>query len=159
MIMATKNKPVKKYKDLDFQVEELPGCCGVGIVYYFEEKRGAYNWQSGRYSRVTGKHATLEAQAEACYKEILERTWQEGTFGNNYSYLQIALVSNYVNGDKVGSAQLPELQEKLLEKGWTINMVFINPNHGNEVTVYSKYFPERNTLPKDDFEELHDEIF
>jgi hypothetical protein len=157
-MMATKNGTKKLFKEKTFQLEQLPGCCGVGVISYFKDEEPTYDYSRGWTPKRTAprnKYETKEEQAEACYKKFIEQTWDEDDAydDNAYSYLMITLVSNYdkpMNGFKAGDHQYPEMEEILLREGWNINQVFINPNHGNEVTVYSKYFPERDKL-------LHDE--
>ena len=146
MATKTKKKAKKLFPKIDFGVQQLPGCCGIGVVGYFEEETGGYDYRLNRVREAKTGFASAKAQANDCYERILKDTWDGW---NDYTYLQISLVSNYVGGDKPGTAQLPALQQKLIDEGWTINMVFINPNHGNEVTLFSKYFPERLEKPNE----------
>lgn len=144
----------KKYAKMMFEVDEMPGCCGIGIAYHFNAREnGYYDW----YSRSTKKpdllFTTKKQQAEDCYKDILNKT-------DDYTQVLVSLVSSYHkgNGKPEGSHQWPELEEVLLREGWTIFSVFINPNHGNEVTLYGKYFPERDReTDEDDLLEPEDE--
>jgi hypothetical protein len=157
--MATKIKEKLLYPEKEFQVAQLNFCCGIGEVGSFqdEEDRYDWNWNGPRQliSKAKKKYATREQQAEACYQEILSETCTGGYDGEYYSQLLISLVSNYgpdSDQEKRGTAQYPELEEILLREGWTIYSVFINPNHGNEVTLYGKYFPDRTKHPDDEEE-------
>ena len=148
--MATKSKvkeakPRKVYPKKNISVGQLGWCCGVGEIGGFEDETGYYDWYSRKRSPVEKLYVTREEQAEACYKEILERTAKEDGDGY-YTQLLLTLVSSYGpgNGRTEGSAQFPELEEILIREGWTVASVFINPRHGNEVTMYTKYFPERH---------------
>lgn len=161
--MATKTEVKEKpqFKELNFSVQQFPGCCGIGVISGFRLDEGSHNWHTGRTSVAKKKYLTLEEQADACYKKILKETWGDW---DSYSYLQIALVSHYSDShdnpkEKRGQAQYPELQEKLIAEGWTIQQVFINPNHGNEITVYSKYFPERDKYPMEGNHDDDDDDF
>jgi hypothetical protein len=122
----------------------------------FRDKEPYYDYFSGKREEVKPKYATREEQAEACYKDFLKETNGGGDYGDDfYSQLLVSVVSSYgpENApEKVGTAQYPELEEILLREGWTIYSVFINPNHGNEVTLYGKYFPDRTKHPDDEEE-------
>lgn len=151
--MATKNKvkeakPRKIYPKKKFCVGQLGWCCGVGVIGGFDDDTGYYDWVAPKL------YTTREEQAEGCYKDILEGTTKEDGDGY-YVQLLLTLVSSYGpgNGKTTGSAQFPELEEILIREGWTIASVFINPRHGNEVTMYTKYFPERHMTVKE-FEEM-----
>jgi hypothetical protein len=147
--MATKkpSNPRKKYRKVNFEIEQMAGCCGIGVVFSFEEGPDTeYTYSGWNTVRVPVKpeFVTKEEQAEELYKRILKETWgPEARYGNQYSQLMISLVSNYAN-NRDNKHQFPELEDLLIKEGWTIYSVFINPNHGNEVTLYGKYFPERN---------------
>lgn len=134
--MATKTK--KKFKKITFGIDEFPYCCGIGVPCGFREDEGGYSWEKGKYVSARNIYETEEEQAEALYKEMIEHNEQV----SQYSYLTIALVSNYKNKGAEDQGQLPKFQDILIREDWTINQVFINPNHGNELTVFSKYFPE-----------------
>jgi hypothetical protein len=155
-MMATKkpSEPRKKYRKVLFDVDQMPGCCGIAVVFSFEEV-GEYTyhgWEATR-KRNQVEFVTKEEQAEELYKRILEETWgKKARYGDHYSQLMISLVSNYAD-KRDNKHQFPELEDVLLKEGWTIYSVFINPNHGNEVTLYGKYFPERNKHPDDEEEE------
>ncbi len=143
--MTKKNKAKLLYPALTFYMEELPGCCGIGVAANIHEEQPHYYYDGRRVRTTTIKkeHATREEQAEACYKEILKRSagkdsWSEDGY---YSQLLVSLVSNYA--EKKDTHQNQALEDLLLKEGWSIYSVFINPNHGNEVTLYGKYFPER----------------
>jgi hypothetical protein len=156
-MMATKkpSNPRKKYRKVDFAVDQMPGCCGIGVVFEFQESGG---WDYTGWRKAKSIFITKEEQAEELYKRILEETWgSKARYGenNSYSQLMISLVSNYAD-NRDNKHQFPELEELLLKEGWTIYSVFINPNHGNEVTLYGKYFPERNKHPDDEEEENED---
>lgn len=139
----------KKLRDITFQIEEMPGCCGIGVVCCFDEEE-AFRWTNWgeRKHPVPGKYETPEEQAEACYKSILNKTWGKGAIpddwadGTEYSTLQISLVSKYRND---GPPQFPALQTLLKRKQWR-TLSFINPNHGNQVTLFTKHFPRRKEL-------------
>lgn len=148
--MATKklSKPRKKYRKILFEVDQLPGCCGIGAICQFEEEDmweySFRDWQSR--AKRPALFATKQEQAEELYQRILHETWgPSARYGDGYSQLMISLVSNYA---KDGAHQQPELEQVLLKEGWTVYSVFINPNHGNEVTLYGKYFPERDKHPE-----------
>lgn len=149
-----KAKPRKVYPKKIFCVGQLGWCCGVGEIGGFEDEARYYSWFDTRRSLAKKLYFTREEQAEACYKDILERTTKEDGDGY-YVQLLLTLVSSYgpENGKTAGSAQFPELEEILIREGWTIASVFINPSHGNEVTMYTKYFPERHMTVKE-FEEM-----
>lgn len=140
----------KKLPKLEFSIEQMPGCCGIGVVAHFKEEEGGYDWRTEKVKRVKRIFETKEEQAEDCYKRILEDTWNESIYGEHYAQLLISLVSNYQGKPAGKDIQFPELQDVLIREGWTIHSVFINPNHGNEVTLFGKYFPERDELPKED---------
>jgi hypothetical protein len=156
--MATKkpSNPRKKYRKVSFEIEQMAGCCGIGVVFSFEEGTHTEYTYSGWNTvcvPVKPEFVTKEEQAEELYKRILKETWGPGTrYGDHYSQLMISLVSNYAD-NRDNKQQFPELEELLLKEGWTIYSVFINPNHGNEVTLYGKYFPERNKHPDDEEED------
>lgn len=166
--MATKKTKVieekskKQFPRLSFYVEQLPGCCGIGVVSNIKDEEGGWNSRSYRAEPPKKIHETKEEQAEALYKEIVERTKSGGWDGDFYSQVLISLVSNYdrsFSPGRAGQHQNQELQDILLREGWTIYSVFINPNHGNEVTLYGKYFSDRTVHPDDleEEEEDHDE--
>lgn len=139
----TKNS--EGFHEVNFYVDQMPGCCGIGVVFNFEEDSGhEWDWRSSRQVNKKPEYKTKKEQVDALYKNILGDTGNPS--GDYFTTLMITLVSSYA---KDGSHQFKELEDKLLEEGWTINQVFINPNHGNEVTVYSKYFPERDMHPKE----------
>jgi hypothetical protein len=149
-VMATKSKKKLLYPEKTFEVYQLNCCCGIGEVGMFRDKEPYYDYFSGKREEVKPKYATREEQAEACYREFVEETkngddWVDG----QYSQVLVSLVSSYGpdNSHEEGTAQFPELEEILLREGWTIYSVFINPNHGNEVTLYGKYFPDRTKHP------------
>jgi hypothetical protein len=157
-MMATKkpSNPRKKYRKVNFEIEQMAGCCGIGVVFSFQEKDEFeyvyHGWNSVR-EETPLEFVTKEEQAEELYKRILEETWgKKARYGDGYSQLMISLVSNYAD-KRDNKHQFPELEELLIKEGWTIYSVFINPNHGNEVTLYGKYFPERNKHPDDEEEE------
>jgi hypothetical protein len=156
-MMATKkpSEPRKKYRKVGFEIEQMPGCCGIGVVFSFEETPDTeYVYSGWKATPVPVKpdFVTKEEQAEELYKRILEETWgPKARYGGHYSQLMISLVSNYAD-KRDNKQQFPELEDVLLKEGWTIYSVFINPNHGNEVTLYGKYFPERNKHPDDEDE-------
>lgn len=145
--MATKagTKEKKTYKELTFYVEDFPGCCGIQVVGSFREEGGHYTypngmWGGGKWNPAKNKYVTAEEQAEAVYKKILKET--------ECPCLTVSLVSrwNQTEGKnkEEGTAQLPALHDILIREGWQINQVFINPVHGdNEVTLFTKVFPER----------------
>jgi hypothetical protein len=144
-MMATKkpSNPRKKYRKVDFTVDQMPGCCGIGVVCAFQES-GEWDYTGWRRKPAKSIFITKEEQAEELYKRILEETWgSKARYGEGYSQLMISLVSNYAD-NRANKHQFPELEDLLIKEGWTIYSVFINPNHGNEVTLYGKYFPERN---------------
>jgi hypothetical protein len=146
----TKKTGTKKYPEIHFGIDELPYCCGIGVPCGFNEDVGYTGyWWGGESTKPKKLYKTREEQAEALYKNILS----ENGLSDQYPYLIISLVSNYSSGDKKGTAQLPELQDILIREEWTINQVFINPNHGNEITVFSKYFPEFEDEEEDEDEE------
>lgn len=141
----------KKFPQLTFHVSQLPGCCGIGVVHNFEDAEPQYDWRTGKQKRLERPFKTKEEQAEGCYKGLLEATCYPR---DHYAQLLIALVSNYEGiKNEAKQVQRPELQDLLIREGWTIHSVFINPNHGNEVTLFGKYFPERHEVPEeeDDF--------
>jgi hypothetical protein len=144
-MMATKkpSNPRKKYRKVDFTVDQMPGCCGIGVVCEFQES-GEWDYTGWRRKPAKSIFITKEEQAEELYKRILEETWgSKARYGEGYSQLMISLVSNYAD-NRANKHQFPELEDLLIKEGWTIYSVFINSNHGNEVTLYGKYFPERN---------------
>lgn len=148
--MATKSgnkeeKQKKTFKRLNFWTEDMPGCCGIQVVANFQEAPVEYDYGDDWMSAPKRKYprplfATKKEQIDDLYERVVKAT--------DSPCLLISLVSrwNQTEGkDKQkDTAQLPELADKLLEEGWEINQVFINPVHGNnEVTLYSKTFPER----------------
>ena len=141
--VKTKRPRVKKrYRDIAFEVEALVGCCGIGVVFQFEEMEESNGYWGS--PAIPLKHATKEAQAKACYKEILEKTEKGNTWGDDkFTTLLISLVSKYKTPRDGQEAQFPELAALLVKEGWKIDQQFVNPNHGNEVILYSKHFPER----------------
>jgi hypothetical protein len=160
-MMATKKseeKEKKLFPKKQFYVAQLPGCCGIGVISDIQDSEGTWDFSRGSYGRMRPakkEFFTKEEQAEAVYKEMVERTASDGWgIGDGfYSQLLISLVSNYdrdFNERLAGQHQFPELQDILLREGWTIYSVFVNPNHKNEVTLYGKYFPERDKHPDDD---------
>jgi hypothetical protein len=157
-VMATKIKEKLLYPEKTFEVSQLNCCCGIGEVGFFHDEEDRYEWrwngQRELIEKAKKKYATKEQQAEACYRQILAKTCEGGYDGQYYSQLLVSLVSSYGpdNSQEEGSAQFPELEEILLREGWTIYSVFINPNHGNEVTLYGKYFPDRTKHPDDEEE-------
>jgi hypothetical protein len=162
--MATKSKTKNKEPSLfeiEFSVYQLEHCCGIGEVGGFRELSGGPQWWGGPADEP--KFHTKKEQVDDLYKRIVEETWSARK-DQYYSCLLITLISCYEAAKtknsitpahkKAGDAQFPELEEKLLEEGWIISQVFINPNHGNEVTMYTKYFPDRD---KDPYEDEYDE--
>lgn len=160
--MATKNKEKKQFKKLTFHICQLPGCCGIGIISSFDEEQGRYeylDWRHDRFVKAKPKFATEEEQAQDAYDRLIADTWwttrKDGSEDyDDYSCLMISLVSAYSSARPFPSkhptgVQFPALQDILIREGWQINQVFINPNHGNEVTLFTKYFPDRKTLEDD----------
>jgi hypothetical protein len=148
-------KPRKLYPDLSYQVGNMNGCCGIGVVSNFTDSHGEWDYSdwNSRYKPAKKKYVTKREQAQACYNAFIDETAKGGRYGDTfYSQLLVSLVSSYgKNNDvAVGSHQNQDLQDILLENGWVIYSVFINPNHGNEVTLFGKYFPERDKVPSDD---------
>lgn len=145
--MATKSgtkSPKKTLKRIDFGVDEFPGCCGIEVVARFKEEEGVYTypggyWGNPKWRAARNHHSSVEEQIDDLYNRILEHT--------SCPCVLITLVSRFEHNDqgyKAGEAQLPLLHEKLIAEDWQINQVFINPEHGdNEVTLYTKTFPER----------------
>ena len=143
---------MSKYQKINFVVEQFPGCCGIGIACYFEEASEydyQWYWQAGISKKVQNPtFKTEQEQAEDCYKRILNQVFEE----EKYTTCMIALVSKYEGGkrgdekwatNKDGSIerQFGALQDLLVENGWEITHQFINPNHGNENTVFTIHFP------------------
>lgn len=140
----------KKYRDITFSVDQLPGCCGIGVAYSFAEQP-AIDYQHWGYKgvAVAPKYSTEREQAEAAYEEIINTLFMDNQYTTGY----ITLVSKYrdegprsdpeymKNGDGTLKRQFPALQDLLVKKGWDVNHQFINPNHGNEITVFSIHFP------------------
>jgi hypothetical protein len=156
--MATK-KSKGKFAKMDYSLCSLNFCCGIGEVGSFREEEDHRDWGDWRNHRpkmiIAEKlFATKEEQAQACYDDIVKRTGSGDNFGDDFfSQLLITLVSSYGSDQgshKKDSHQWPEMEDILLREGWTIWSVFINPNHGNEVTVYGKYFPDRIKHPDDE---------
>lgn len=146
----TKSKttgPKKQFRNLRFYVDQLPGCCGIGVVANFEEEEEFRYYWGNHKEQSEAPWATLEEQAEDCYKRILEKTWGETTDGDEYSTLMITLVSKYKDTKK--GPQLPALAALLKKKRWKVAEKFINPNHGNEVTLFVKHFGNRKVLQED----------
>jgi hypothetical protein len=162
--MATKKN---KFPKMNYELLSLNYCCGIGEVGRFREQEDGYdwgNWGNGFTSKQVKAeklYKTKEEQAEACYADIVQKTGSGDNFGDDFfSQLIITLVSSYGSdqgGHKKDSHQWQEMEDILLREGWTIWSVFVNPNHGNEVTVYGKYFPDRITHPDDMMEEDEDE--
>jgi hypothetical protein len=152
--MATK-KSKGKFAKMEFGLCSLNYCCGIGEVGSFREEESRYEWWPKEKNVPAEKpYATKEEQAEACYAEIVQKTGSGDNWGDDFfSQLVITLVSSYGSDQgvhKKDSHQWPEMEDILLREGWTIWSVFINPNHGNEVTVYGKYFPDRIKHPDDE---------
>jgi len=121
----------KRYPKLLSEMAQFPGCCGIGVIYDIREDDGENWWQSTPV-KVDRPYKTRLQQAKAWYDTDIKGQ-------SEYATLMISLVSAY-KGTNVHQHQ--HVEELLIKKGWTINSVFINPNHGNEITLYSKYFPE-----------------
>ncbi len=143
----------KEYPRINFDIDQLPGCCGIGVVGRFNTEHPSYydNYGRRREARTKEMFSTAKKQAEDCYKRLVDETYGEDAAvnDNSFSTLIITLVSYYRDKPAPDHIQLPELHNILIRKGWEISQKFINPNHGNEVTMYTKYFPER----VDNFEE------
>jgi hypothetical protein len=155
--MATKSKEVKKklLNKITFHITEMPGCCGIGVANGFSADAGAGRWvyRGGRdrFIPQKGKFDTPEEQARNCLDRILKHSWDKdnsySVSDGNYSCVYVNLISNYSEREDQPDEkrmQFPALQDLLIAEGWVINNVFINPNHGNEITVFSKYFPDRD---------------
>lgn len=139
---AKKNSAVKEKKlfaDLNYSIDSMEGCCGVGVVHGFEEDIGYYDWNIRGTAYPRKKYTTRLEQAEACYKKFMKET-KLGGFHDSYEQLLITLVSKYKNDAK--PPQFQELQDVLIREGWTIYSVFINHRHGNELTLFGLARPE-----------------
>lgn len=140
----------KTLRDLVFSIDQFPGCCGIGVAYSFREQ-DAVDYRGWGYKgvEVKPKYSTEQEQAEAAYDDIINDLFMENQYTTGY----ITLVSKYrdegprsdpeymKNGDGTLKRQFPALQDLLVAKGWEVNHKFVNPNHGNEVTVFSIHFP------------------
>lgn len=112
--------------ELTSDVNGFPGCCGIGVLCNFEiDSEGDYRYDK---AQATPK------EFEKWYKSDVRYARGE------YRHLMVTLVSSY-KGSK--TEQIPGFIEWLeKEKGWEKSSVFVNPNHGNEVTVLQKTFPK-----------------
>lgn len=146
--MATKSgtkKPKAVFKRIQCYTEEFPGCCGISVICNLREEEGEYDypngyWRGARWKAARAKFATKEEQIDDLYKRIVD------SIETPCALLSLVSRWNQTEGKnkQEGTMQLPELHDKLLEEGWQINQVFINPVHGdNEVTLFSKVFPEK----------------
>lgn len=137
----------KVHRKMNFGISELPGCCGIAVVNSFmiedEYEYGYGSWEQNRRKLVKPKYETLEEQAEFCYQELVAKSYEEADY-DKYTTLLVSLVTKYQNPEEEGvKAQFPELAKILDREGWDKVKTFINPNHGNEVTLWIKHFPER----------------
>jgi hypothetical protein len=137
--------PKPLFRRINFYVDELPGCCGVGVIHAFKEEDEYKHNSFGHRKRTKRRFFTREEQAQACYEKLLKFLTGEiddYTFGYaTYNTYIITLVSNYKDKGADDQGQFPELQDVLLANGWQINQVVVNPNHDNEITMFSKYDP------------------
>lgn len=149
--MATKTlkKPVKEKEKskatlpkMEYSCGQMGHCCGIAEIGGFEHDTGGYNWHTGKHYSAKLVHETKEEQAEACYKSFIEETGEEG-----YALLLLSLVTKYGKHDyahhKAGESQWPEMEAILKREKWRVYKRFINPFHGNEVTLYGMYFDDR----------------
>lgn len=137
--MATKKSEIL-YSTLRYEVNDFPSCCGICVVSEFTVNTA--------WGRLSDEKYTAKQQAQEVYPRIVDSIQNFGA-----TTALIALVSNY-RGENTG--QLPELEKELQKQGWQINQVAINGKTGNEITLYSKHFPEwvdeflRENLDEDD---------
>ena len=117
--MMTKAGEKYSFYEGDIYQEDFPGCCGVDVLTGFDVYPDTYGVELGPklYNKI--------------YKVMCAK--------REMRYVQVSLVSKYKTGKK---EQIPGFIDWLIkEKKWVKNAKFINPNHGNEVTVLGKVFP------------------
>jgi len=118
------------------QVDDYPGCCGIDIINGFE-----VDHMHGEDEENVDEGILSESSMhKALYKHILDNRSRRN--------VQVALVSKYKEPDSRGTEQIPGFIDFLVkEKKWKVLDKFVNPNHGNQVTVLSKTFA-KNKEPK-----------
>lgn len=133
----------KKYREWRFYHDQFSGCCGIGIFCRFQQAPThdldyETDWRRPQKKVNDTKFDTMEEVAEDLYQRMIKYA-EELSY---YTTYQIALVSHYDTGPNAGTHQFQELEDILLREEWVITQVFINPNHGNEITLFTKHFPE-----------------
>lgn len=152
--MATKKtkKSDLKYVPYDYNHEDLPGCCGVGVIYSLLEPTFKHNWDvyPARTEKIKPQFATREEQFSVFEQEVFNTL--SGSF---QSVGMISLIwkyadsEDYVAADR-GKPQLPDLHEQLEKNGWRIEREWVAPRHGNTLRLYTKHFPEIDSMKSED---------
>jgi hypothetical protein len=164
-VIEAKDEAKPTLRRINFYIDALPGCCGVGVIYNIKEEdeyKYTGHYGDGRRVRAKRRYFTKEEQAQACYDRLVKVLENEDNFDHQYgsagynTYL-ITLVSNYAEKGTDDQGQFPELQDVLLANGWQINQVVVNPNHGNEITLFSKHDPKWGDAEEEDEDEDEEE--
>lgn len=130
----TKKSNEVKFRELQYHMEDLHGCCGVLVAYSFTEQTAYdYDYWNSKRVHVPAKFATKQEQAKDAVDKILRHAKT-----NLYYCIQISLVHEYNTdaGFKAGQ-QLPELHDALQEAGFHIDREWTAPRHGNRLRLYS----------------------
>lgn len=128
----TKTKP--EYYPINFSLDQLPTCCGIGVFCGFSQTP-RYSGFGSKRKQEEPKFSTREEQAEDVIQRMNSRVGEDG-----YTTFIVSLVTRYE-----GSTEPTEwtVLAKMMEKyGWEAHHIFVNPNSGNEITMLSRHFPE-----------------
>jgi len=114
------------------QVDDYPGCCGIDIINGFDVDK-----INGEDKEDVDEGIFTESSLhQVLYRHILKKRIRRN--------VQIALVSKYKELNGGLREQIPGFIDFLVkEKKWKVLDKFVNPNHGNQVTVLSKTFAKK----------------
>jgi hypothetical protein len=152
--MEKKMSKLYSLEEHAFNIDQYPYCCGIDVACGFtiksfdpvkeaaakkadedlraRHRAGQYWW--GNYTPANPK--TLP-QIHKWYVDQIKKS-------RAAQIVQAALISKYKVPIDGRTEQVPGLIEYLVKKQWVIQQVFINPAHGNEITIVQKKFRGRN---------------
>lgn len=149
MKVTTTMSKKKQFPYKDFELEEYPSCCGIGCITEIREEESSYSGWAQPPKPPKLRFTTRTEQAIDFVERVEKRLTASET---GYAQGLVALVSRYKEErprdwysgkeGEIVKSQAPEIEEQLLKNGWTIYNVFINPKHGNEITLYGKFFED-----------------
>ena len=135
-------------REHSFQMDQYPNCCGIDVAtgfYVDETTEEEYKKQLAEFNKEY-KNASNWWRPDPPAKPLklaAVHKWYEKKIRDRRAAarVQLALITKYKS---TGKEQVPGLSEYLQKKGYEVQQVFINPAHGNEITILQKTWKNRN---------------